>query len=223
MSDVIKNLDWARQRVARRVHFNQFESDEAFSGPQSDTWNVIDDALNEAGTDIINRAGTSCDPDYFKQTIPYTWTTNAITVTLPQGVDRVSLLEMRDITMGFPGVQVRPSFGYNSTSEIYWSGWNTVTWGVQGPPTDKSILFTAVMGWKILKDPLDEPFFIPYRFRDMWPLQACILLREDIDEDNVPQLWYRRMEMLEFSFHDEINQRSEGGSYNSPTKSAILP
>jgi hypothetical protein len=221
--DIVKNLGWARQRCSRYVHFNIDEPDEAFSGPASDPYQQIDDALNEGLTQILNKVVNSTDPDYFKISIPMTWLANVIQLALPVGVDRVSILELRDVTMGYPGVQIRPTFGYNSTSEIYWSGINLITWGVQGPPSDKTLLINYVAGPKILKDPNEEPDLLPYRFRDLWPLAAAIILRQDVDEDNIPQAWLDRFKQLEWDFHDAINQRSEAGSYNSPTKSAILP
>jgi len=219
--DIVKNLAWARHRVARYVHFNIDEPDEAFSGPQSDPWEQVDDALNEAYTEIINKVADDVDPDYFKIKIPFTWKALLIEATLP--CDRISLLELRDVTMGYPGVQIRPSFGYNSTSEIYWSGVNKITWGVQGPPSDKTFTISYIAGAKILKDPIEEPELLPYRHRDIWPLKASILLRQGVDEDNVPMDWVARFKDLEWQFHNAVAQRSEAGSYNSPAKSAILP
>jgi len=221
--EVIKNLAWARHRVARYVHFNVDEADEAFSGPQSDPWEQIDDALNEGLTEVYNKVADGIDPDYFKISVPWTWPAGLVQASLPTGVDRTSVLEMRDVTTLYPGLQIRPSPGYNGTSEIYWSGLNQITWGTVGPTADTSIVISYILGAKTMKDPVEEPEMLPYRFRDLWPLRAAILLREAVDEDNIPTSWLQRFKELEWQFHNAVQQRSESGSYDNPPRSTFIP
>lgn len=223
MPNEIRNLAWLRKRTAKWVQFDPDEADEAFSGPQGAPWETIDEAINETYKTCILDAAERIDPDYFKFSVSDTWPAADVSRQLPASISRTSLLYILDITNGLPGIKLEPTGGYNGSSEIYWSGMNVLTWGSVGPGGDSILQFTYRAVPQELVEPLQEPDLLPYEFRDMLHIGAAIKLREEADEDNVPDSWRARYAKWDDLWRSAINQSTSSGTYGVADNHLTLP
>ena len=221
---LVKNLDWLRQRVAWLVRFDVTMPDEAFAGPQSNPYLRIDEAINETYKIIIFDAANGIDPDFFKVSSQFIWPANQVQFTLPAGLSRISALDWRIITNGLPGQQITPTAGYTFTSEIYWSGGNTLSWGNTGPRVDEIVLCTHRALPTDMSAFAEEPHLLTYEFRDMLPIGAAIWLLTQRVGDEAPQSLIKQFADWTWRFHCAVEQAAAAsGSYTDMVPVAVLP
>jgi hypothetical protein len=216
------------------LHADVTEADEAFSGPQGEPYEIIDEALTQAYDEIIQEAEGEVDPDFFKFEMQVQWPQGQAVFTLPNHIDRANVLYMRDITSGAPGIVLKPGHApeYGTPAGVYWSSPNQISWTNQGnwasalsatgAPiivlTGPATLMTLSIAYSansiIFSEPTQEPLGIPFKYRRMWPLRAACML----DPAHVLQpAWMEQYERAKQAFHFKLNQIGKAGNYNPET------
>ena len=202
----IRDLAWARAKLAKLLRFNYQEADEAFAGTAANPWQQIDDFLGEAYNAIVVDARSNVSPDIFVVLRTLTWASGELTLTLPSIVDLTSMFSIEDITNGDPGDPISvarnelPS--YHSTVRML--DYHTLQWGTEGPDETKTLRVKALGRAEPLTSEQEEPVFIPYDHRYLWVWEAALLAREFADDDNVPRLWMERRDRYRDLLHQEI-------------------
>ena len=197
------NLAWLRIETARLVNFNAGQPDEDFDGTEDDAWANIDDALNEAYTNLLNALIVETDPDLFTQAVSLQWPVGQLTLKLPSFLTREALLCIEDITSSNPGELVWiTARDAAHTPNVMWLDGETMQWGTEGPPSTKTLRIHFQAFATEMKMSTDEPVHIPARFRRLLVWDAGIILRTMAD-DAAPQAWvlhrnklYEQMELM---------------------------
>ena len=230
----LRDLQWGRDRVAYLLHANVFLADEAFSGPQGNPWQNIDNFLSDAYSELVSAAATDIDPEPFKFYTQVTWKASAQTFTLPTGIDRLNVLFFRDITSSAysqngstlttaapPGYTMSPGHIAEMGQPVqwYWSSINELTWSFNGPSQDTILQ----IGFKAMASPLteenQEPRLISYQYRDMWPYLAAIR----IDPSNaLTPAWGGVVAKRQQDWYNAINQVTQTGGYSPVLETEVL-
>jgi hypothetical protein len=188
----IRNLEWLRDGVDRKLNMDRSQPDQALTGTTDDEYDQVDEALNEAAENLLEDIRVKIDPTLLLEFDTYTWPSDQLTFELPPQITSDALYAIEDITDADPGTFLYifdRGMDYHPT--VFWLRSNTLQWGTSGAPSEKSLRFFYYPLAQDMKKPGDEPTGIPPRYRRLLIQDAAISLREDM-EDTAPTAWYNR-------------------------------
>lgn len=194
-----RNLQWLRDRVSRRLRFNEDQTDQDFAGSTADTYEVIDDFINEAYRTEVNEAQNETSVEHFRETITDSWPQAQVLYVLPAFIDAENILAITDISSSSRGIPILPR-SEEMQSRIFWKDSRTIQYDTTGPGSDLTIQIAYLAHASEMRDPLDEPRYIPYRFRDLLIWSACVIARMTSDEAP-PAPWELRRDSLREAMH----------------------
>lgn len=202
----IYNLAWLRRILSGIVNFNSGQTDQVWN-TENDQYLQLDDALTEAADFELNEARATASTEAFKvtHTLPE-WAVDAVTYTLPDYIERNSLLELWDITESTSGTLLTIGTRY-AGALIFWKSMRTLQWGNDGPPSAKTLEATYIMSAPRFRSPLQEPDFIEARFRHLLPWSAACLLSKKADQ-NPPGAWEDQAKKWRSSWYSSLTKGS---------------
>ena len=188
--DEQRNLAWHRAQVARIVNYQDGTPDQDAAGPSNDTWQKIDDVLNEAAREERNEAILKGSTEAFRKRQRFTWESGETTYALPVFIDRESILDIHDVTANDVGQPVM-ALGRSFNRQIFWLDNRTLQWSTSGPGQDTTLEISYTAEAPTLKEPAAEYDLFPYNHRDLLNWSAACLWADMVDQ-RVPDAWERR-------------------------------
>jgi hypothetical protein len=200
------------------LNFNPDEEDQDFAGTAAEPWRALDFSINQAYREEYKLAVQEVGDPSFIKTLQFSWPSASTTLSLPASVAGKRISQIDDITSTSPGetIWIQQREGAYQPS-VFWLDSNTLQWGTSGPGEDKTLLAVFVQEPIDLVSPIDVPFLIPERHRDLLVWSAAVIARMIRDDDNVPRKWEQQIQSLRFAFWNDLMQ----GQVGWPSRYAI--
>lgn len=183
------NLEGLRERVTRRLGFNQGSVDQDFDGGTNAPYKWIDQYINEAIESEYLEVYTEVGHYPFERTATATWSQSAVTFDVYEkvGIYAHQLISMFDVTDDTRGEPLW--FGERFTdANLIWRDAEKMEWGESGPGSDKTIRFQYVAEPSELVETTDSPDIMPPVLHTLFVWAACCIARTESDEE-IPRAW----------------------------------
>jgi hypothetical protein len=213
-----RNLGWLRRRVAWLLNQDLDEPDQDFAGRDgAHPWEEIDEAISAAYEDELELAIQETDRELFIVSEQLVWPSGQRTLALPTHLTGAQIERITDETYGTPGELLWVTT-YNS-GEVSFLDHATLQWGTSGPAGAKTLRIFYLAQAQDLVSPLDEPTFIPSRFRRLLIWGAAAVIRRGVDEDDTPQSWVQQQHEMRLTMWQALSKgrpraSNRGGVYS---------
>lgn len=202
------NLLELRDRLSWMIDFNATQTDQDFRGPSGDANRRVNDEINLAYRREVEEAKKVREM-HFKRKHSFTWTANASTLDIPEGLKDCRIFRIRDNTDVNPGPILSVWDEGDDGNGFY--VYDNDTWGWYPAPSSARTLvaeYLAESGW--LKADADEPALIPRRHRELIVLSAAINMHmvAPITDTKTFKDWQNRLYELRFAWHKEVARGS---------------
>lgn len=189
-----RNLQWLRQKVSRYLNFNSTQTDQDFAGSVNDPNALIDDFINEAYRTECNEVMNETSVEHFREVITDSWPQGQLLYILPSFLDPTSILAITDISSSSRGIPLLPQ-REDMQTRIFWKDQRTLQYDTTGPGSDLTIQIAYLGQPSEMKDDTDEPYLIPYKFRDLLTWSAVVIARS-VGDEAPPKFWVDRRDEL---------------------------
>lgn len=212
---VIRNLAWLRTEVSRKLDHNSGQPNQAFAGVTNDTNEDIDALIQEAYDSELEEAMQNCTAEIFMEAAELTWPSGQQTFILPDYLEGADILRIDDITNYSPGTPIWVSSRTEHYEpQVFPQDRRTIRWGPNGPGQATTMRITYLPEANQLKDPSDEPRYIPSRYRWLLVWTAAIIGRKIADE-GVPGQWLGEQQEWRQKFHIAMSKGRPRGTNRS--------
>lgn len=194
LADLVKELQFI-------INANTGITDQAVTATSQDIDLHYRNAINEAYADEVEEAMQASDIRNFMTISKRTWPASQVTLDVSP-LSEFVLFKAEDITDRDPGEALYINT-WTARSTIFWKDRETLQWGANGPPSEKTIRFTHVEEPAQMLNDSDKPTMIPRRFRHLIAWSAAIILRIVMDDVATPPFVKRRND-IRMRFHKSL-------------------
>jgi len=170
------------------LNWNEQQTDQDFTTLR------IKKALNRAYKQETIKAEEEGGQRFFKATLDLPWPGGSVTMILPPELNEEALIGISDITTASIGTPL--VFSDDGISgDIFWKDHQTIQWGTNGPPSDKTLRFTYYASVEELVNDGDVPMLIPAKFHELIAWSAALFLQQISDQEMTEAWVFERNEL----------------------------
>jgi hypothetical protein len=181
------NLQQFRAEVVWLLNMSVGEPDQDFDGTAADPYKVVDSLINQARKLEYNMALPEVGADPFMVYQEYTWNSGDVAFDIPPGIDTSDISNFYDVTDGARG-SVLVIGERMDASAVYWSGRRQLSWGTEGPGSDRILRIEYLAVPQDLTETGQEDDTFPPQFHNLIPWTAAILGKAGA-QDKIPESW----------------------------------